>query len=141
MRRRENQPRRSVSIAGNAIGSVIQTGDKNVASLRFTRTTLPPPESVDMKAELDELRQLLGQLRSPDGNKMNRAIEDAQEELGKPQVDRDEIGDALDRVMKYARKAEGFADIAAKLKPHVVNIVSWLGRNWEKLLSVVGLAV
>jgi len=43
--------------------------------------------------------------------------------------------------MKYARKAEGLADIAAKLKPHVVNIVSWLGRNWKKLLSVVGLAV
>jgi len=84
MRHRENQPRRSVSITGNAIGSVIQTGDKNVTSLRFTRTTLPPPESVDMKTELDELRQLLGQLRSPDGNTMNRAIEDAQEELGKP---------------------------------------------------------
>ncbi|MBL7039259.1 MAG: hypothetical protein ISR77_11565 [Pirellulaceae bacterium] len=132
---------RSVSIGGDATGNVIQTGDHNVASLQFTQTTLPSPESVDIKAELASLRELLGQLQSEDRKKIDRAFEDAHDELAKSEPSRDEVGDALDRAIKYAKKAEGFAETAASLKGHITNVVSWLGDNWHKLLPVVGLTL
>jgi hypothetical protein len=137
----KDQVNRSVRIGHDATGNVIQTGNNNVASLQFAQVTLPPPESVDIKAEFTEMRQLLAQLHPPDQKKMDRALEDAQKELAKPEADHDKIGHALDHALKYARKAQGFADAMAKLKPHLTRTVSWLGKNWYKLLSVVGLTI
>jgi hypothetical protein len=57
---------RNVNIGGNAIGNVIQTGDHNTAELRFRKAELPPPEAVDIRAELEALKQLLGQLKTDD---------------------------------------------------------------------------
>ena len=132
---------RSVSVGGDASGNIIQTGDKNVASLQFTQTTLPPPESVDIKAELAALGELVGQLQSEDQKKIGRALEDAQDEVAKSVPNRDEVGDALERALKYAQKADGFAETAASLKGHMTNVVSWLGDNWHKLLPLVGLTL
>lgn len=132
---------RSVSIGGNATGSVIQTGDHNQASMQFTQTTLPAAETVDIRKEFAALRELLGQLSVPDQKKLDRALEDAQDELNKPQPDRHEIGGALERALKYAQQAEGFASVAVKLQGHVANAVAWLGDNWHKLLRLVGLVV
>jgi len=132
---------RSVSIGGNATGNVIQTGDGNVASVQFRQTTLPPPETVDLQTEFAALRQILAGLQAADQNKIDRALEDAQEEIAKPEPDRDEIGQALDRALTYAKKAEGFAGTVEKLQTHVTKTVSWLGDNWHKLLSLVGLTL
>ncbi len=136
-----NSSDRSVSIGGDATGNVIQTGDHNVASVKFTQTTLPNPGSVDIAGELSALRDLLAKLQAPDQGKIDRAIEDASEELTKPEPDKDEIGVALDRALNYAKKAEGFADTASKLQSHITNAVGWLGDNWHKLLPIVGLAL
>lgn len=141
MNQSNDSSNRSVSIGGDATGNVIQTGDRNVASLQFTQATLPPPESVDIQAELAALRQLLGQLQSEDQKKIDRALEDAHDEVAKSEPSRDEVGDALDRALKYAKKAEGFGDTAASLKGHITNVVSWLGDNWHKLLPIVGLTL
>ena len=120
---------------------MIQTGDHNQASLHLTQTTLPPPETVDLQVEFAALRQLLAGLQATDQKKIDRALEDAADEIAKPEPDPQEVGSALDRALTYAQKAEGFADVAGKLQKHVARAVSWLGDNWHKLLSLVGLTL
>lgn len=132
---------RSVAIGGNAIRNVIQTGDHNTASLSYERVTLPPPEQVDVRAEIAALRDLLAGLASPDRRKIDNAVGEAEEEAAKPEPDKEEVGKALERALGYAQKAEGFAKVIESLKPHIQNLGSWLGENWYRLLSVVGLSV
>ncbi|MEO0970916.1 MAG: hypothetical protein AAFX80_22010, partial [Cyanobacteria bacterium J06639_18] len=62
-----------------------------------------------------------------------------QEEISKPQPDKDEVGEALNRALKYAKKAKGFASVFEKLQPHLTKTTAWLGENWHKLLSFVSL--
>jgi len=80
-------------------------------------------------------------MQAADQKKIDRALEDAAEEIAKPEPDRDEIGQVLDRALSYAQKAEGFAETAGKLQTHITNAVSWLGDNWHKLLGLVGLVL
>jgi hypothetical protein len=129
---------RSISIARDAVGSSIVTGDKNVVHTEY-QDTLPPAESVDIRAEIRALREVFAALGSPEQAKLERAIADAEEEAAKPAPDRDEIGGALDRAIKYATKANGFAEQAAKLRPHLEAACGWLGQNWHKLLAAAGL--
>jgi len=51
------------------------------------------------------------------------------------------VGDALDRALKYAKQAEGFAEATPNLQRHITNVVSWLGDNWHKLLPIVSLTL
>ncbi len=132
---------RSVSIGGNATGSAIITGDSSTANVNFQQVSLPAPASVNIQAELNALREILAKLETSDRRKIDNAFADAQEELNKPQPDKDEIGDALNRALKYAKKAEGFADAIAKLQPHLAKTTAWLGDNWHKLLSLVNLTI
>ncbi len=80
-------------------------------------------------------------LESSDRRKIDNAFADAQEELNKPQPDKDEVGDALNRALKYAKKAGGFANAIAQLQPHLAKITAWLGDNWHELLSFVNLTI
>lgn len=132
---------RSVSIGGDATGNIVQSGDNNVAKLGLTQTTLPPPESVDIKAELAALRDLVRELKSEDEKKIGRAIEDAQDEAAKLEPNRDEIGIALERALATAQKAENYVKMVDRLKGHVTKVVSWLGDHWHNLLSLVGLTL
>ena len=94
-----------------------------------------------MGAELRALRELLTSLRTDDQPKIDRALADAEDELKKPAPDKDEIGGALERAVKYARGANDFADHASKLAPHLKAACGWLGQNWYKLLAAVGVGV
>jgi len=132
---------RSVSVGGNAIGSVFVTGDQNVVTAKIEQVTLPPPETVDIAAEIQALREVLAGLDAPDARKIRNAFEDVDDELAKPKPNKDEVGQALERALGYAAKVEGFADKVESLAPRVVNAVSWLGENWHKLLAVVGLTI
>ncbi len=132
---------RSVHVGGNASQNVIVTGDKNVTNVQYQQITLPPPESVDIGAELAALRELIAKLDSPDQRKIDNALADAEDELGKETPDKDEIGKALDRALDYAKKAEGFVGTIEKLQPHVTKAAAWLGENWHKMLGAVGLAL
>jgi len=132
---------RSVSIGGNVTSSAILSGDRNTANLRFQSVSLPAPESVDIQAELNALREALVKLESPDRRKIENAFADALEEVNKPKPDKDEVGKALDRALYYAKQAKGFASIIEKLKSHLTKTASWLGENWHKLLTVAGLAL
>ncbi|BBD65510.1 WD-40 repeat-containing protein [Nostoc commune NIES-4072] len=89
------------------------------------------PISVDIQAELNALHEILAKLETSDRRKIGNAFEDAQEELNKPQPDKNEVRKALDRAFDYAKKAEGFASMIGKLRPHITNITAWLGDNWQ----------
>lgn len=130
-----------VNISGSASGNIFQAGDQNTASIQFEQVTLGSPDDVDMITELKAIREALAQVQSPDKRKIDNAISDAEEELKKPQPDKDEVGQALDRALNYAKKAEDFAGVMQALKPHIANAATWLGSNWHKIVSVVGLVV
>jgi hypothetical protein len=132
---------RSVHIDGDIVGSIVQTGDGNATSMSFRQGSLPQPGTVDISTEIAALRRLLIQLESDDKRKIENALEDAEDELQKSEPDKDEIGQALDRALKYAKKANGFAEAIDKLRPHVEKTASWLGENWYKLLSLVKLTI
>lgn len=132
---------RSVTIGGNATGNVIQTGDHNTASLSYERVTVPPPEQVDIRAEIAALRDLLAGLASLDRRKIDNAIDEAEAEAAKPEPDKEEVGKALERALDYAQKAEGFAKVIESLKPHIQNLGGWLGESWYRLLTMVGISV
>ncbi len=114
---------RSVSIGGSAIGSAIQTGDSNTASVHFKQTTLPAPESVNIRAEIEALRSALAKLETSDRRKIDNAFADASEELKKPEPDKDEVGQALERALNYGKKAEGFFQLIEKLEPHLTKTI------------------
>ena len=132
---------RSVDIGGNVTGSTIVTGDHNVAQTTYPHVTLPPAESVDISIALNALREVLAQLHSPDGRKIDNALRDAKDELAKTEPDKDAVGRALERALDYASKADKFAEVIEKLAPHLKKAAAWLGENWYKILGVVGLTV
>ncbi len=132
---------RSVSIGGDAVANVIQTGDGNVATLTYQKVVLPPPESVDIAAELQALEQILARLATPDQRKIANAVADAKEEIAKPNPDKNEVGKALERALDYAKKGNEFSGIVEQLAPRIANAAAWLGQNWYKLLGLVGLVI
>lgn len=132
---------RSVSVSGSMTGSAVGAGDGNTVSIQFQPAALPQPESVSIQAELEALHELLSQLQSPDQRKIEAALDDAKEELKKPDPSKDEVGQALARALNYAQKANGFAKALDKLRPHVEKAAAWLGEHWYKLLPLVGLTV
>ncbi|MEH2248919.1 CHAT domain-containing protein [Nostoc sp.] len=138
---RQGGQNRSVSVGGSVTGSAITTGDHNITSVQYQPVSLPAPSSVDMREELNALREILVNLSSSDLRKIDNAVADAEEELNKPQPDKNEVGKALERAFDYAKKAEGFASVIEKLKPHLTKTVAWLGGNWHNLLSIVGLGI
>ena len=121
--------------AREIIGSQVITGDHNQARMQGVAVTLPPAESVDVAAELAALRELLVGLDTPDAGKLERALQDAEEEAAKPAPDRDEIGGAIERAVKYAKGASDFSAHVAKLAPRLAALAAWLGAGWDKILG------
>ncbi len=117
------------------------TGDSNTTNVNFQQVSLPAPASVNIETELNALREILAKLETSDRRKIDNAIADAEEEINKPQPDKNELGKALDRAFDYANKAAGFASVIEKLKPHLTKTVGWLGENWHTLLSLVNLTI
>jgi hypothetical protein len=130
---------RSINVGGNATGAFV-IGDNNTVTAT-THVTLPPPATVDPKAELAALRDLLSRLQTPDRGKLDRAFADAEEEAAKPAPDKAEIGFALQRIIKTAKGANDFAGQVETLAPRVAALASWLGPVGRELLSLTGLSV
>jgi hypothetical protein len=132
---------RSVSVGGKVVGNIIQTGDQNAASIHHVKVTLPSAGQVHIATEIAAIQDILRTVSSPDGQKLANAIDDATLEVQKATPDQDEVGDSLERVLKYAKTASGYVDVVESLKPHIVNAVGWLGSNWSSLLHAVGLSI
>jgi hypothetical protein len=128
--------------ARDITGSSIVTGDHNTVSTRMKQIALPPADQVDVKMELAALRAALAELKEvPDRGKFDRAIEDAAEEIAKPEPDKEEVGGALERVVKYAKAADDFGEHAEKLLPRLAALASWLGPAGRGLLNMIGLPI
>jgi hypothetical protein len=125
--------------AGSITGSVVVAGSGNTinAKLRVElgKEARPSAQSVDIRAEFDELRKILEQLQTPDQGKIRRALDDAGEELAKPEADKKEVGSALKRALDYAGKVANLGNEAVKLAPHINKLAGWLGNEWTSLLS------
>jgi hypothetical protein len=134
-----NGDNRSVT-ARDITGSSVVTGDNNIVSTTQTNYALPPPETVDVRAELAALIDVLSKLYVPERGKLDRAIEDAKEETSKSDPDKQELAGALGRIGKYAKAADDFSEHAAKLLPRIAALGSWLGPAGHALLAAFGIA-
>jgi hypothetical protein len=129
----------SIIVKGSISGkNIMVAGDNNVTKVNM-QEQLPPAESVDIKAELSALREILAKLQSSDQKKINNAIDEAEDEAKKDEPDKDEVSKALERAMGYAKKAGTFTTIIETLKPHILNISGWLGENWQVLTKAIGM--
>jgi hypothetical protein len=142
----------SIHIQGSVTNAAIVAGRNNVTRITVkSEKPLPAPESVDIRAALVEIAETLRHLASPPGAggagrdhnpnaaKIEHALEEAEEEIKKPDPDRKEVGRALDRALEYAKAGAGFADAWTKLEPHVLATASWLGEHGLALLRTLGL--
>jgi hypothetical protein len=123
--------------AQNITGASIVTGDSNTVTATI-HVTLPPAHAVDPKSELAALKKILDALNVPERGKLDRAMQDAEEEAAKPNPDKDEIGGAVKRVLKAAKGANEFAEQAEKLAPRIAALAAWVGPAGHALLSLVG---
>jgi hypothetical protein len=133
-----NDNSRNISIGGDATGNVFQTGDGNTAAIEFQQVTLPPPESVNIQAELDALAELLTSLNDPIATGVALKLE---EEAHKPVPDKSVVATTLETGLTYAQNLNGFAEAIDQLRPHVQNAAGWLGEHGTKLLPLVGLVL
>ena len=130
---------RSISVGRDVVGSALVTGDSNTMKIQFKQATIPPASDVNIKAEIEELRQLLLSLTTDKQSRIETALNEAAEDAAKTDPDKNEIGKSLERALDYASKASDFAEKSGKVASAVQNIVGWLGDNWTKLLPLVGL--
>jgi hypothetical protein len=141
MQKQRSNVDRSVTVGRDMKSSIVQTGDQNRATLRLERITLPPADSVDMTQVLTQLRSITQTLDSSDKLKMENAVGDMHAELQKHSPDKNDIGSSLERFLKFAKKAAGYASTVESLKTPVTGAVAWLGSNWHSLLNSVGLSI
>ena len=129
---------RSVSAEGNITGSIIQTGDRNRATL--TATQLPPAASVDIAEVIAALKGELLALDTPDVGKIGRALADAEEEVGKAEPDAKEVSGSVERALGYAEKAANFSEHVGKVQDLVTRIGGWLGPSSPYLATLLAAA-
>jgi len=127
---------RSIQIGGSVTGSAVVTGDGNTVSVQFNQANLPAPETVNIQAELQALRDLLTQLDDPIVAGVAQKLE---QEAAKPEPDKSVIAKTLETGLTYAKDLADFGDTIDRLRPHVEATASWLGQHGHKLLPLVGL--
>lgn len=132
---------RSVKAGGDIVGSQIITGDHNVAVMKGIKVTRPDPANVAIAEEVAAMKAVLATLGAPDQGKIDRAMADAEEEAAKAEPDKDEIGAAIERAVKYAKGAEALSSHAEKIAPRLAAVVTWLGTKWQSIGAMVGLDV
>jgi uncharacterized protein YjbI with pentapeptide repeats len=133
-----NDYSRNINVGGNATGNVFQSGDGNTASIEFQQVTLPPPDRVNIQAELAALQAILAGLNDPVTTGIAAKLD---AEAAKPAPDKSVVATTLETGLTYARNLQGFAEAIDTLRPHVQNAASWLGEHGTKLLPLVGLVL
>lgn len=140
-----------IHIGGNASGNIIIQGDRNVTNtgplVIQTGSGIMQvggsnnaglPNTIDIRLELANLRKLLSELKSEHRRKIDNAFDEAQAEASESQPDREELSKSLTRALDYARKAEGFVQIAGKIKPHLATVAAWLGSQYQHVADLIG---
>lgn len=125
---------------GNITGSVVNIGNNNTVSATIT-VTPPPADTVDMAAEVAELRALVEVMNSSKAERMLQAFSEVAEDVADEDADKGEIAGALERGLKIAAKAEGYLDKAEAIQEKVTKIAGWLGPYAAPVLAAVGLSL
>jgi hypothetical protein len=87
---------------------------------------------------LAKIQDELARLSGPAGSNAKKLTEGAAAEAAKEeQPDKDKVGRLLDTALKTAREGAEFAEVAAKLEPHVRTAASWLGGQWTSLVGLL----
>lgn len=129
---------RGVTVGRDATGNAYVTGDYNTTSTTVRNVVLPPAETVDISAELAALRELLAKLESgTNRGRLDRAMQDAVEEIALAQPDKHEVAIAVERSIEYAKRSPDFDYHAANLVPHLAAIASWAGVAGRALLDAI----
>ncbi|WP_013322650.1 hypothetical protein [Gloeothece verrucosa] len=129
---------RSIYVGNDVTGSAMVTGDSNTVSVAFQQASLPQPETVDIKAELIALQEILASLNDPVATGVAQKLK---EEASKPKPDKNIVATTLETGLTYGKNLSNFAETIDKLQPRVTAIVAWLGKHGHKLLPLVGLAL
>ncbi|MBW4458734.1 MAG: pentapeptide repeat-containing protein [Nodosilinea sp. WJT8-NPBG4] len=131
-----NDYSQKISFGGDATGNVFQAGQGNTAELQ--QVTLPPPDRVNIQAELAALQAILESLNDPVTTGIAAKLD---AEAAKPAPDKSVVATTLETGLTYARNLQGFAEAIDQLRPHVQNAAGWLGEHGTKLLPLVGLVL
>ena len=124
--------------AKTMVGNAIATGDHATAIVTNPNNmVLPSPESVDIRAELAQLRALLVKLGGPNHKDTTLRLDVAEAEAAKPKPDKAEVGSNLAKAVSYAKDANGFLEQMNKLAPTLVRVGGWLGEHGAQLLALV----
>ena len=130
---------RSIRVGRSANNSNLIAGDFNKITAK-QKVTPPAADTVDILAEIVALRAALSSTASDDAVKIRNAVDEAEDEARRPKPNKDEVATALSRAINYAQKAEGFAEEANKLIPHIIKVAGWLGVAGTAVLASFGLS-
>ena len=134
---------RSINAGGSIIGGVQNTGDNisvTQSHNQIHNDMKMQAADVDIQQEVAALRELVGQLQTQDRGKIERALADVEEEIAKPDPDKEEVEGAIERAMGYAKKANDYGEIMGKLAATFTPIAVWLGMNADKVSHLLQLS-
>jgi len=129
----------NVTVGGDAKGNAFVQGDDNTVTVRYREVVLPPAEQVDIRQELEALRDILSRVQSDNSRRIDSRLEEAIDEAGRDDPNKDDIGAALEGALKYAQRANEFSEVAEELIPRITQVCGWLGKVGAPLLGLLGL--
>jgi hypothetical protein len=110
-----------IKVGGDVVGAAIAAGDHNVQTVTFSG-----PDASERGEVLAALQAVLGELNDPPAKSAQREAAAAVDAAKKQEVDKNEIGSALETALGAAKKADEFATIAGRLLPLIRTFVTWL---------------
>jgi hypothetical protein len=124
---------RSINISGtNTSGNVFNTGDNSTITSNITTNmgNLPPPESVDMKEVMAQLRALVDQIDDAKQKAIaTNALNTADIEVKDAKPDKQNAADSLTQAVRIIKSSESFGAKAEDLAPLVMKAAAWLTPN------------
>ena len=140
--RQERLKREGINLEINIKDSknvAVAAGEKSSVEQHNLKTVAPAMSLEEIRAEFAELKKVLTGLEVADKKKLERALDDAEEELNKPDPDKSEVAEAVGRALKVANKT---GDLLKTLKDKIVpigeNIGAWCGEHGGKVVKFLG---
>ena len=120
---------------------IAQVGDHATATMHDQNNTLGTntnaitPSLEEIRLELENLRKIVAGLTIADKTKVERALEDVKDELKKPQPDKQEVAEALERALKTAKKAGALTkEVQENIMPTLEKLSLWLSVTLSQFL-------
>lgn len=125
----------NISVGGNVTGAALTSGTNNTVAVTYTGADAAERQRVSeaLAAIRAELARLPG-AKAPVAAALAGTAADA---ANKEQPDKEQVGNFLDTALKTARESAQFADVAAKLLPHIQTAANWLGGQWANLVGLL----